>query len=132
MLCALGESVIDLNAVSKLIGAGRFSFGSADLLMAYLGVTPGAVTLFALINDPEKRVNLLLDQALFAFDLVNFHPLRNDSTTAITPSGMLCFIASLGRSPVRLAFDAAGQPSVIEPQPGPAHIGPTAKTSAQD
>ncbi len=111
LLCALGETSIDLNAVSKFVGAGRFSFGSADLLMAHLGVTPGAVTLFALINDPGRKVSLLLDERLFAHELVNFHPLRNDATTAISPAGMLRFIESLGRTPICIAFDAAGQPS---------------------
>jgi len=122
LLCALGDSVIDLNAVSKLIGAGRFSFGKAELLMQHLGVTPGSVTLFALINDPERRVVLLLDEGFFRYDVVNFHPLRNDATTAITPADMLRFIDSLGRTPLRIAFDAAGKPSLIEPGAASAHV----------
>ena len=122
LLCALGDSVIDLNAVSKLIGAGRFSFGNAELLTQYLGVTPGSVTLFALINDPERRVTLLLDEGFFRYELVNFHPLRNDATTAITPAGMLRFIESLGRTPIRLEFDAAGQPTLIEPSAALTHV----------
>lgn len=113
LLCALGDTRIDLNAVSRLIGAGRFSFGSAELLMRHLGVTPGAVTLFALINDPDRAVSLLLDEGLFAHALVNFHPLRNDATTAISPADMLKFIDSLGRVPIRLAFDAEGQPTRV-------------------
>jgi Ala-tRNA(Pro) deacylase len=115
LLCALGDTQIDLNAVSKLIGAARFSFGNADLLMQHLGVTPGAVTLFALINDPERKVTLLLDEGFSAHGLVNFHPLRNDATTAISPADMLKFIRALGRAPIRLAFDAAGAPTLIEP-----------------
>ncbi len=105
MLCALADTVIDLNAVSKRIGAGRFSFGSADLLMAHLGVTPGSVTLFALINDPDGRVTLLLDEALFAHDPVNFHPLRNDATTAISPPA--CWLRRL-----RSAARRSGLPSM--------------------
>lgn len=122
LLCALADTVIDLNAVSKAIGAGRFSFGNAQLLMGHLGVEPGSVTLFALINDPEQRVTLVLDEALFAHDPVNFHPLRNDATTAISPDGMLAFIRALGREPIRLAFDAAGQPRRIEPGAASAHF----------
>lgn len=122
LLCALGEAAIDLNAVSKLIGAGRFSFGNAELLMQHLGVTPGSVTLFALINDPERNVTLLLDEGFFAYELVNFHPLRNDATTAITPADMLRFIESLGRTPIRIAFDAAGKPRRIEPGAASAHV----------
>jgi Ala-tRNA(Pro) deacylase len=123
LLCALSDTVIDLNAVSKLLGAGRFSFGSAELLMAHLGVTPGSVTLFALINDSERAVQLILDQALFAKDQVNFHPLRNEATTAISPAGMLSFVRALGREPIRLGFDAAGAPTLIEPRAGSAHVG---------
>ncbi len=123
LLCALGETKIDLNAVSKLIGVGRFSFGSAELLSRHLGVTPGSVTLFALINDPDRAVTLLLDDALLAHDPVCFHPLRNDATTAISPADLLRFIASLGRAPIRLVFDVEGRPRLIEQTPGSAHIG---------
>lgn len=116
LLCALGETRIDLNAVSRLVGAARFSFGAAALLYETLGVTPGSVTIFALINDPDQRVKLLLDEALFAQDPVNFHPLRNDATTAISPADLLRFLKSLGRVPVRIAFDPEGKPS-LQTQP---------------
>jgi Ala-tRNA(Pro) deacylase len=115
LLCALGETLIDLNATAKLVGAGRPSFGDAELLMQHLGVTPGSVTIFALINDPERRVTLLLDEALLTRNPVNFHPLRNDATTAISPADLLRFIALLGRTPIRIAFDAAGAPRLIDP-----------------
>jgi Ala-tRNA(Pro) deacylase len=122
LLCALGESKVDLNAVSRLIGAGRFSFGSAELLLQHLGVTPGSVTLFALINDPERRVRLILDEALLAHDPVNFHPLTNEATTAISPAGLMVFLAALGREPLRLAFAEDGAPSLIEPGPAADHL----------
>ncbi|MGE0741450.1 MAG: prolyl-tRNA synthetase associated domain-containing protein [Hyphomonadaceae bacterium] len=122
LLSALGETQIDLNAVSKAIGAGRFSFGSAERLMEHLGVEPGSVTVFSLINDPGQRVTLLLDQGFFTHDPVNFHPLRNDATTAISPSDLLKFIRSLGREPIRLAFDDHGQPTRIEDSASPLHL----------
>lgn len=114
LLSALSDTAIDLNAVSKVLGAGRFSFGSAERLKENLGVEPGSVTLFALINDSEWRVTLVLDDALFAHDPVNFHPLRNDATTAISPTDMLKFVRALGREPIRLVFDAAGMPMRID------------------
>lgn len=122
LLSALGDTRIDLNAVSKLIGSGRVSFGNAELLLQHLGVTPGSVTLFALINDPGGKVQLVLDEALFAHDPVNFHPLRNDATTAISPAGMLKFAEATGHAPIRLGFDAAGQPRAIDPGAPPAHL----------
>jgi len=122
LICAISSTAIDLTAVSKLIGSGRFSFGSADRLMEYLGVTPGSVTLFAIINDPERKVTLVLDEALFALDPVNFHPLKNDATTAISPADLLKFVRSLGREPIRLSFDAEGIPTRIESDAAPAHL----------
>lgn len=122
LICAISSTAIDLVAVSKLIGSGRFSFGSAERLMEYLGVEPGSVTLFALINDPDRKVTLVLDEALFDLDPVNFHPLKNDATTAISPADVLKFVRSLGREPIRLAFDADGNPSRIEPDASPAHV----------
>ena len=124
LLSALGDAVIDLNAVSKLTGSGRFSFGNADLLLQHLGVTPGSVTLFGLINDAEQHVTVVLDEGLFAHDPVNFHPLRNDATTAISPADMLKFVRATGHEPIRLGFDAAGVPSLIEPGAAPAHLQP--------
>lgn len=115
LISAIGETPIDLNAISRLLAAPRFSFGSADRLMEHLGVTPGSVTLYALINDPGARVRVILDEALFAHDLVNFHPLSNDATTAISPADMLKFVRATGHEPIRLAFDANGVPSLIEP-----------------
>lgn len=112
LISAIAETRIDLNAVSKAIGAARFSFGSAELLLRHLGVTPGSVTVFSVINDPEHNVRLILDEALFAHDLVNFHPLRNDATTAMSPAGVLKFVRAAGHEPLRIAFDAAGAPSL--------------------
>ncbi|MGE3142434.1 MAG: prolyl-tRNA synthetase associated domain-containing protein [Hyphomonadaceae bacterium] len=112
LVCALAETQIDLKALSGALGAGRFSFGSASLLQEALGVTPGSVTVFALINDPAARVRLVLDEALFACPLVHFHPLTNTATTAIAPAALLVFLESMGRTPTRVAFDAAGAPRI--------------------
>jgi len=108
LVSALAESRIDLNALSKLLGAGRFSFGSADLLFETLGVMPGSVTIYAVINDPGQRVRLILDAALLEHDPINFHPLRNDATTAIHPRDLLKFVAAMGREPVLVRFGPDG------------------------
>lgn len=122
LLCALAETRIDLNAVSRLLGVGRFSFGNGDLLMAHLGVTPGSVTIFALINDPEKIVTLILDEGFFAHQIVNFHPLRNDATTAISPRDLSRFLSALGREPIRLAFTEDGTPRRVDGGQARAHV----------
>jgi Ala-tRNA(Pro) deacylase len=90
---------LDLNGLSRKIGAPRFSFGSGELLEATLGVPPGSVTPFALMNDTAGRVSVVLDQDMLAFDPLNFHPMRNDRTIAVSPSDLLRFIADCGHAP---------------------------------
>lgn len=114
LLCALAETKIDLNALAKAMKAGRFSFGAPDLMQEALGVTPGSVTVFALINDRLGRVTLLLDDALFDVDPVNFHPLGNDATTAVSPGGLLRFLEETGHAPQRIRFDPDGKPTLVE------------------
>jgi Ala-tRNA(Pro) deacylase len=105
LISALQSTQIALNQLHKAIGCARLSFGSAELLEETLGVTPGSVTAFAIINDPEHRVRFILDKALMAHDIVNFHPLKNDATTAVTSADLLRFVRALGRAPE--VFDLA-------------------------
>jgi Ala-tRNA(Pro) deacylase len=102
----LEERRIDLNHLAQRLGAPRFSFADAETLQRALGVTPGSVTPFALANDRDRRVNLVLDKEMLAHDPVNYHPLRNDRTTAISPSDLLRFVEACGHRPVVL--DLAG------------------------
>jgi len=99
---------IDLNAFAKQLAVARFSFGSPDLLMEILGVPPGSVTPFALINDPEARVRVVLDEGMLALDPLNFHPLRNDRTTAISPGDLLKFIRATHHEPQIVTLPARG------------------------
>lgn len=93
---------IDLKALGERLGAGRLSFGSPERLMSYLGVLPGAVTPFALINDRQGQVKVAIDKAILEQDPVNCHPLANDMTTAIAPRDLLAFIESSGHKPMIL------------------------------
>jgi Ala-tRNA(Pro) deacylase len=96
LVCALGTTPIRLNQLHKTLDCARLSFGSEALMGEVLGVTPGSVTLFALINDPAARVTLVLDSQLLAQDLVNFHPLRNTATTAMPTQDVLKFVKNWG------------------------------------
>ena len=109
LVSALAETAIDLKALPRTIGSARLSFGSAELLYAALGVTPGSVTAFALINDKEKAVRFVLDAALMAEETVNFHPLDNAATTAVSREGLLAFLAALGVEPQVVDFSALSQ-----------------------
>jgi Ala-tRNA(Pro) deacylase len=96
LISALGETAIDLKRLHPVIGSARLSFGSSELMQETLGVTPGSVTALGLINDPGRRVRFVLDAALAKADPVNFHPLTNTATTALSQAGFRAFLASLG------------------------------------
>lgn len=104
LISALGETTIDLKRLPAVIGSARLSFGSAELMQAVLGVTPGSVTAFALINDREHRVRFVADAALMAADPVNFHPLTNAATTAVSQADFRRFLGALGVEPVVVDF----------------------------
>lgn len=96
LLVALEDTKVDLKALRKIIGAKNLSFGKAELLVDALGVEPGSVTPFSLINDQTHRVRVLLDSLMMEEELLNFHPLINDKTTQISSKGLLHFINQCG------------------------------------
>jgi Ala-tRNA(Pro) deacylase len=98
LICALGETRVDLKRTAPAIGAAKLSFGSPERLFEALGVRPGSVTVFALINDRGRNVRLVLDQALLDHEQVNFHPLSNDATTTVSRDGLLSFLKALDRT----------------------------------
>jgi len=101
LLVALYHREIDLLALSKSLGvSGRFSFGSADRLMRYLGVTAGSVTPFAVVNDHGRAVRVALDAGLRDYDVWNAHPLDNAMTTAVRAEDMLRFLEVMDHTPV--------------------------------
>lgn len=99
LISAEHATEVALKHLHKRLGCARLSFGRAELLEETLGVKPGSVTAFALINDPDHRVRFILDKALMAHDILNFHPLSNDATTSIGREDFLSFLAALGRAP---------------------------------
>jgi Ala-tRNA(Pro) deacylase len=100
LVVARDDLAIDLNALSKQLGAPRFSFGSAELLIATLGIAPGSVTPFALMNDTGRVVTPVLDEGMLAIEPLNFHPLRNDRTTAVSSADLLKFVRAAANEPV--------------------------------
>ena len=96
MIAAEAHSELKLNKLHRLIGTKRLSFGPPELMEELLGVTPGSVTAFALMNDKAGRVRFLVDAALMAHDPVNFHPLTNTGTTAISREGFEAFVRATG------------------------------------
>lgn len=106
LFSCLADQEVDLKRLAELIGArGRLSFGSDERLMKYLGVLPGAVSPFAIINDTERRVHVILERGLLQRAPLNFHPLDNAMTTSIAKNDFLRFLKAEGHPPqiVRLA-----------------------------
>lgn len=97
---------VSVNALARVLGAPKMSFGTPQELMAHLGVVPGAVTPFGLANDLGQRVTPVLDQEMLAIDPLNYHPLDNTMTTAIAPGDLLAFVAACGHTPRILSLDA--------------------------
>ena len=95
----LEERRIDLKKLASRLGAPRFSFGGEADLFQVLGVRPGSVTPFALVNDVEGLVTPILDAAMLDHDPLNYHPLANDHTTAVAPADLLRFIAACRHEP---------------------------------
>lgn len=91
--------VLDLKAMAAAIGGGRLSFASAERLQEHLGVEPGSVTPFAVINDRDQRVQVVLVDSLLREELLNFHPLVNSKTTTLRPAGLLDFLRAEGHEP---------------------------------
>ncbi len=99
LVVALEDAVINLKTAPAKIGSKRLTFGKPELLMEVLGIESGSVTPFGLINDKTVRTNVILDEAMMKQSLLNFHPLKNDATTAISSQDLLSFITSCGHAP---------------------------------
>ena len=111
LISAQDDTQIDLKRLHTVIGSARLSFGSAELMEQALGVSPGSVTAFAMINGAERDVTFVLDHRLAQADRVNFHPLVNTATTGLSQAGFAKFFQALAITPLVVDFGAM---SVIE------------------
>ena len=98
---------LDIKALSQssLLNVGRLSFASADRMVDMLGVTPGSVTPFSLVNVTNKELSVVLDAGMLKHDYLNYHPLHNEATTTILKDDLLKFINHFGFSPIVIDFD---------------------------
>lgn len=107
LISAQQDTVIDLKRAPKVIGSDRLSFGNEGLMWETLGVRPGSVTGLGLANDVARRVTFVLDRRLWDADIVNFHPLTNTATTALTQAAFRRVLALLEREPIIVDFEDA-------------------------
>ena len=92
LVVAPAAARVDLKSLPARIGAKRLSFANEDLLFDVLGITPGSVTPFSIINDTENKVTVVLDKSMMESELVNYHPMTNTATTTLTPDGLKTFL----------------------------------------
>ncbi len=95
------DTAVDIVGYGRTAGSkGRLSFGKPDLMTATMGVIPGAVTPFALVNQTARAITeIAVDEALLRWPTVWFHPLENNASTAVSPEGLLKFIRACGFEP---------------------------------
>jgi Ala-tRNA(Pro) deacylase len=109
LVVAEEDAAVEMKSLHRLIGAsGRLSFGRPELLRELLGVTPGAVTPFGVVNDTGGRVTVVLDAGLMRHERLNFHPLENIATTTIGREQFLSFLDAVGHPPQILAVSSPG------------------------
>ncbi|MCC0055472.1 MAG: prolyl-tRNA synthetase associated domain-containing protein [Rhodobiaceae bacterium] len=109
LVVAREELPVDLKRLDRVIGSARLSFGRAELLEETLGIKPGSVTPFALINDPGLKVTPVFDRGLVESALVNFHPLTNEATTTISSEALMTFVKGCGHTPVIVDLPVRGE-----------------------
>lgn len=123
LVVACEDAVIDLKSLHRRLGArGRLSFGSAGALFELLGVRPGSVTPFAVINDVHGKVAVILDNAMLNHGILNYLPLVNTMTTAVSRAGLLAFLEACAHAPriEQVSEPAGGAPPDAEPPDGAA------------
>ena len=106
LIVADEDRPLDLKTLHTRIGAsGRVGFAAAEQMRQILGIAPGALTPFALINDTERRVIPVIDVTLLDAKQVNFHPLINTESTGVRPDELLAFVRDCGHEPLIISFD---------------------------
>lgn len=99
LLVTLEDTAVDLKRLAETLGSARLSLGSSELLWEVLGVRPGSVSPFALINDAQRSVQVALERKMMSCQLLGYHPLTNDRTTTMRPCQLLTFIRWCGFAP---------------------------------
>lgn len=100
LVVTLEDQPINMKALEKRIGSARLSFGRPEVLEETLGVIPGAVTPFALINDTDGAVRVVLDEVMLSYDPLNYHPLHNEATLALAADDLVRFVRACGHDPL--------------------------------
>lgn len=114
LVVAPNDSRVNLKELEGPLGCGRLSFGSSERLFQHLGIYPGAVCPFTVINDKDHQVQVVLDAQMMEAEIVCYHPLDNAKTIALSPKDLMKFLAFTGHEPK--VIDFSGQSLQFNPQ----------------
>ena len=99
LVTAAAHQPVDLSALGVTLDGGRLGFASAERLQRHLGVTPGAVSLLALIHDVDRAVEFVIDRNLWDAEAVQAHPLVNTATMVLAHDHLERFLTATGHAP---------------------------------
>lgn len=99
LLVLRSDTAVDIKKLPVLLGSDKLSFGSPERLWASLGVRPGSVCPYSIINDKAGEVEIFLEKTMLETDVVNYHPLVNTMTIGVKPADLIRFIESTGHVP---------------------------------
>jgi Ala-tRNA(Pro) deacylase len=102
------RTAVNLKKLQIALACGRLSFGSPERLYQYLGVTPGSVCAFAVMNDHAGAVTLVLEQEMMNDPVITFHPLINTGTVALSPGDLVRFARVFSHEPIILPCAGLG------------------------
>ena len=88
----LEDITADLKRLPVALNSKKLSFAKPEYLKDLMGIEPGSVSPFGLVNDSQKTINFYFDEAYLKFEIANFHPLVNTSTVSISPHNLIAFI----------------------------------------
>ena len=93
----LEDITADLKRLPLAVNSKKLSFAKPEYLKDLMGIEPGSVSPFGLINDNQKKINFYFDEAFLKFEIANFHPLVNTATVSISPKDLIDFIKKFHR-----------------------------------
>ncbi len=108
------DTQVDLKKLADLLGAGKLSFGSPERLWTYLGVKPGSVTPLSILNDTDKKVQLVLEYGMMTEDIINVHPLDNSMTIGLSPDGLMTILEKNDLTPIILDLSRAAPDKITD------------------
>ncbi len=92
------DSKLNIKELEQKLGQGKLTFASDRRLMQYLGLTPGSVSPFGLINDHTRHVHLFIDKKLMNYERLSFHPNTNTASLIIPREGLFRFLEHTGNT----------------------------------